>query len=341
MSSQTITRRRFVQFLGAGAAAIAGAPLPVQAQAPTKVRVGYLHVVSVDAQLLLASHLGTWAKEGLEIEMREFTTGVELFQALVGGSLDVLTTGGVLSNFPARGQGKVFLLNDLEFATGQLWVHPDQGINSLKDLKGRKVATTRGTTAHNLLHQSLKSVGMDSTKDVEIVNQRMSDAVTAFIAGAVPAVSLWVPFNVSIKAKSPKAKMLFDASAFPNATIVDGWAARNDFHEKQKDVLKRIIRAWMPANDYLLDKPQEALKVLHQKYYQNLSWEDMEEMHRAARWYRSAEWAQHFRDGSAVKWLNQVTTFNVEVGAIQNPVMADKYFDPSPYLEVAAERGMK
>lgn len=341
MSSRTITRRRFMQYLGAGAAAVAGAPLPVQAQAPTKVRVGYLHVVSVDAQLLLAGHLGAWAKEGLEIEMREFTTGVELFQALVGGSLDVLTTGGVLSNFPARGQGKVFLLNDLEFATGQVWVHPDQGINSLKDLKGRKVATTRGTTAHNLLHQSLKSVGMDSTKDVEIVNQRMSDAVTAFIAGAVPAVSLWVPFNVSIKAKAPKAKMLFDASAFPAATIVDGWAARNDFHEKQKDVLKRIVRAWMPANDYLVDNPQEALKVLHQKYYQNLSWEDMEEMHRAARWYRSAEWAKYYRDGSAAKWLNQVTTFNVEVGAIQNPVMADKYFDPSAYLEVAAERGVK
>ena len=341
MSRQTITRRRFMQYLGAGAAAAAGAPLAARAQSLIKVRVGYLHVVSVDAQLLLANHLGTWAKEGLEIEMREFTTGVELFQALVGGGLDVLTTGGVLSNFPARGQGKVFLLNDLEFATGQLWVHPDQGINSLKDLKGRKVATTRGTTAHNLLHQALKSIGLDSTKDVEIVNQRMSDAVTAFIAGAVPAVSLWVPFNVTIKAKAPKAKMLFDASAFPGATIVDGWAARNDFHDKQRDVIKRIIRAWIPANEYLLEKPQEALKVLHQKYYANLSWEDMEEMHRAAKWYKSAEWAKHFRDGSAVKWLNQVTTFNVEVGAIQNPMMADKYFDPAPFLEVVAERGIK
>jgi hypothetical protein len=36
-----------------------------------------------------------------------------------------------------------------------------------------------------------------------------------------------------------------------------------------------------------------------------------------------------------VKWLNQVTNFNVEVGAMQNPIMADKYFDPSLYLEVA------
>ena len=340
MRKNRISRRQFLAQTGAGSVAVA-APGIVRAAAPIKVRVGYLHVLSVDAQMLLATHLGTWAKGGIEIEPREFTTGIELFQALVGGSLDVLTTGGVLANFPARGQGKVFLFNDLEFATGQIWVYPDQGINALADLKGKKIATTRGTTAHNLLHQALKAAGLDSNKDVQIVNQRMSEAVTSFIAGAVPAVALWVPFNVSVKSKAPKAKMLLDASSYPKAAIVDGWAARNDFYEQQRDVLKRIISAWIPANDYFVSKPEEALAVLHQKFYANLSKEDIAEMHAAARWYSAAEWATHFRDGSAAKWLNQVTDFNVEVGAIQNPIMADKYFDPSIYLEVAESLGRK
>ena len=39
----------------------------------------------------------------------QFTTGLELFQAMVGGSIDMLSTGAVISNFPARGQGKMFL----------------------------------------------------------------------------------------------------------------------------------------------------------------------------------------------------------------------------------------
>lgn len=341
MSMHSITRRRFVIQAGTAAAALAmGAPR-LQAQTRTKVRVGYLRVLSVDAQLWLADHLGTFAKEGIEIEAREFVTGIELFQALIGGSLDVLTTGGVLSNFPARGQGKVFLINDLEWAMGQIWVYPDQGINSLKDLKGKKVATTRGTTAHNILHQALKSVGLDSNKDVEIINQRMSEAVTSFIAGAVPAVACWIPFNLSIKSKAPKAKLLASAADHPSATIVDGWAARNDFYEKNKDVLKRFIRAWIPANDFLVAKPQESLKILHQNRYSNLAWEDMEEMYRVIKLYSSAEWVGHYRDGSVAKWLNQVTNFNVEVGAIQNPIMAEKYFDPSLYLEVAASMGIK
>jgi NitT/TauT family transport system substrate-binding protein len=341
MSMHSATRRRFLTRVGTAAAALAMGASPLHAQTRTKLRVGYLRVLSVDAHLWIADHLGTLTKEGLEIEAREFVTGIELFQALIGGSLDVLTTGGVLSSFPARGQGKVFLVNDLEWAVGQIWVYPEQGIKSLKDLKGMKVATTRGTTAHDLLHQALKSVGLDSNRDVEIINQRMSEAVTSFIAGAVPVVACWVPFNVSIKAKAPKAKLLTDAGPFPSATIVDGWAARNDFYEKNKDVLKRFIRAWIPANDFLVAKPRESLKFLHQNRYSNLAWEDVEEMHRVIKLYRSAEWVGLYRDGSVAKWLNQVTNFNVEVGAIQNPIMAETYFDPSLYLEVAASMGIK
>jgi NitT/TauT family transport system substrate-binding protein len=334
MKVSSMNRRHFLSSIGGGAAALACGTNIVGAETPDTVRVGYLHVLSVDAHLWLGTHLGTWERENLRIEPREFTTGIELFQALVGGGLDVLTTGGVLSNFPARGQGKVFLINDLEFATGQIWAHPDQGIHDLKDLKGRQIATTRGTTAHDLLHQALKSVGLDSTKDVEIVNQRLSDAVTAFVAGAVPAVSLWVPFDAAIKAKAPTAKMLVDASAFPSATIVDGWAARNDFHETQKAVLKRFIRAWIPANDMVNSDPQQALQILKSKYYSKISGADVEEMYKVTKWYPTKEWARYYRDGSVAKWLNQVTNFNVDVGAIQNPIMAEQYFDPSLYLDV-------
>ena len=115
-----LTRRTFTT---AFAAAIAGSPAILRAQT-RKLRIGYLHVLSVDAHMWLGQHLGTWKKEGLDVELREFNTGVELFQAMIGGSIDVLTTGGVLSNFPARGQGKVFLVNDIEWATGQIWVNP-------------------------------------------------------------------------------------------------------------------------------------------------------------------------------------------------------------------------
>jgi hypothetical protein len=96
----------------------------------------------------------------------QFTTGLELFQAMIGGSLDVLSTGAVVSNFPARGQGKVFLINNVEYATAQLWVR-DDAIKTLADLKGQQISTTTGTTAHVFLDNALRSAKLDPAKDVQ------------------------------------------------------------------------------------------------------------------------------------------------------------------------------
>jgi NitT/TauT family transport system substrate-binding protein len=330
-------RRSFVRQMGLGTAALALAPRAGRAQAMTKVRVGYLHTLAVDGQIWLADHLGTWKKEGLDMEYREFTTGIELFQALISNSIDVLATGAVISNFPARGQGKAFLINNIEWATAQLWVQP--GIAGIKDLKGKKISTTRGTTAHVFLHRALKSAGLDSTKDVEIVNQRMSEAVTSFIAGAVPAVALWVPFNIAVKSKVPTARMLVDASAYyPEAAIIGGWAARNEVYDTNKELLKKIIRGWVPANEFLVKKSEEAIPLLQRTRYQNVPIDDLWAQYRAEKVFAADEWVKLYRDGTVAKWLNQVTAFNVEVGAFANPVPAEKYFDASLYLEVMAGR---
>jgi NitT/TauT family transport system substrate-binding protein len=303
MQTRSPNRRDFLSTAGGGAVALVCGTKMVSAQAPDTVRVGYLHVLSVDAHLWLGTHLGTWERENLRIEPREFTTGIELFQALVGGSLDVLTTGGVLSNFPARGQGKVFLINDLEYATGQIWAHPGQGIHTLMDLKGRQVATTRGTTAHDRRRGSGR-----------------------FAMGTVQ----WSGQG-KISGRQDAGRCLGISERHDRR---DGWAARNDFYENKKAVLKRFIRAWIPANDLINNDPKQALQILQSKYYPKISSSEVEEMYRVTRWYPTKEWAQYYRDGSVAKWLNQVTNFNVEVRAIQNPIMAEQYFDPGLYLDV-------
>ena len=326
-------RRTFIE-IAAAAAVTAMQPSLAFAQA-SKVKVGYLHTLAVDGQLWLADAMGLWKKEGLDMEFIKFQTGLEMFQAMSGGSIDVLSTGAVMSNFPARGQGKVFLVNDVEFATAQLWVHPDMGINSIADLKGKKISTTAGTTAHVFLDNALRANGVDPKKDVQIVNQRMQDAVTAFISKAVPAIALWVPFNISVRNRVPTAKKLVDASAYyPKAAIVGGWAARNDYYDKNKDVLTRIIRAWTAANDYMISQPEAALELLQKKYYPDVPLPDIKEQYAAQKMFTSKEWAKLYADGTATKWMQQVTDFFVDFANIPNAVPASQYFDSKLYLNV-------
>ena len=199
----TMTLRRRTLLQAGAAASLGGIAAVAVAQPRTKLRVGYLHTPAVDGQIWLGQQSGVWTKRGLDLELIQFTTGLELFQAMIGGSLDVLSTGAVVSNFPARGQGKVFLLNNIEYATAQLWVR-DDAIKSIADLKGKQISTTTGTTAHVFLDRALRAAKLDPAKDVQIVNQRMAEAVTSFVSGAVPAVALWVPFDSDGEAEGPE-----------------------------------------------------------------------------------------------------------------------------------------
>src|SRR5262245_30519070 len=170
--------------------------------------------------------------------------------------------------------------------------------------------------------------------DIELLNQRMPDAVTSFISGAVPAVALWVPFNITVRDKVPGAKKLVDASAYyPQATIMSGWATTEDFHTKQRDVLIRVIKAWNEGNDMLTGKTDEALTILQEKHYQQVPLKDLKEQFGAQKVFPAAEWRKLFADGTVTKWLQQVTDFFVATGNIQNAVPASKYFDPALFLE--------
>ncbi|KAB2920880.1 MAG: transporter substrate-binding domain-containing protein [Hyphomicrobiaceae bacterium] len=327
-----MNRRTFLKTTGA-AAGVAALGAPAIAQGATKIRIGYLHTLAVDGQMWLADHLGAFAKNGLEPEFKLFQTGLEIFQAMIGGSLDVLSTGAVISNFPARGQGKMFLANAVEFATAQLWVREDQGIKTIADLKGKRIATTAGTTAHVFLDTALKANGV-SPKDVELLNQRMPDAVTSFISGAVPAVALWVPFNITVRDKVPGAKKLIDASAFyPKAAIMSGWATTADYHAKNRDVLVRVVKAWSAGNEYLVGKTDEALETLQKKHYPQVPLADFKEQFKAEKAFPVAEWRKLYADGTVTKWLQQVTDFFAATGNIPNPIPAATYFDPSVFLD--------
>lgn len=325
-----IQRRQLIR--AAAAASVAATGFPAFAQARTKVTVGYLHTPAVDGHIFLGQQNGYFAKQGLDLDLKQFTTGLELFQAMIGGSLDMLATGAVLSNFPARGQGKAFLMNNIEYATAQLWVRDD--IKSLADLKGKQISTTTGTTAHVFLDRALRSARLDPGRDVQIVNQRMTEAVTSFVSGAVPAVALWVPFDTTVRQKMPKARKISDASAFfPQAAIMGGWAARNDYYDKNRPVISKVIAAWAEANALITGKPDEAAEQLQKSQYKEVALPDFKEQFKASKYYTNAEWRQRYQDGTVTKWLQQVTDFFVSNANIQGALKADQYFDPKPFLE--------
>ncbi|KJC48470.1 ABC transporter substrate-binding protein [Bradyrhizobium sp. LTSP849] len=335
MSVHNFSRRQLLR-QGTAVAATSVFSAPGIAQARTKIRLGYLHVVAVDGHLWTGLDRGSFDREGIDFELHEFNTGPEIFEAMARGELDVLSAGGVISNYLALGRGRGFLINDIEVATAQLWVRPALGVSKLADLRGKRIATTMKTTAHIFLDRALRANNINPS-EVEIVDSSMSAAVKAFIAGEVPAVALWVPFNMAVREALPDAIKLVDASAFyPQSAVLGGWVARTDYFAGNREVLSRIIRAWTDANDYMVRSPTAAAEALQRSYYQQSRPADIAEAFKAQKLYSSREWKRLYSDGTVVKWLQQVSDFFMADAGITKALHASDYFDTQLYLTTVA-----
>ena len=64
---------------------------------------------------------------------------------------------------------------------------------------------------------------------------------------------------------------------------------------------------------------------------------ELQEHYDGIHWRSAKEWVREFRDGEVAKLLNQVTAFNVAVGAFSDPLPAETYFDPSLLEDVLAQ----
>ena len=308
--------------------------LAAPALAVDKIKVGYLHTLAVDGQFWIGVHKGYFKDQGLEIEPIQFTSGIPLMQALSGGSVDLAIMGAVISNFPSRGVGKVFLINDIEYNTAMLFARPEAGIKSIKDLKGKKIATVKGTTAHVFLHTALKTNGLNSTQDVDIVSMDMAGAVAAFISNAVPVVCTWAPFHVQIRQKVPGAILLSSAKDFyPSSAIIGGWVATNKFYAERKDLLEKIVVAWVKSNDELVNHSAASIKFIHEKAYSNIPFSDIQASWEAQKCATSQDWVKMYKDGTVAKWIGQVERVFVEIGSIGDWVDPKEFFDPNIYLK--------
>ncbi len=301
----------------------------------TEVKVGYLHTIAVDDKLWLGQTEGQWADAGLDLKTTQFDTGIELSQALVGGSIDVAIMGGVTSNFPAQGQGKIFMLNSRETATARLLVQGDSGIKSVADLKGKKIITTTGTTADIYLHRALEKAGL-TRKDVTVVNAKMPDAVQAFIGGSVPAVALWVPFDLRVNEADKGAKEIDNAGNYADAGVGDGWIANNDWYDGNKDTIKKIIGAWLKVNESYRNDPEGSLKKVHEIAYKDAAeLSDLQYQVGFQKDYTNDEWLKAYEDGDVLTWVGDAEKAFVELGGVPAYVEPKEFFDTSLFIEVA------
>ena len=115
--------------------------------------------------------------------------------------------------------------------------------------------------------------------------------------------------------------------------------ASNSFYEQRKDVLKKIIAAWAKSNDELLAKPEESLKLIHEKAYSNIPYSDIQTSWCGREVRDLAELGQAVR-GRDRRQVDRPGRAGVRGKSVRigNWVDPKEFFDPKLYLEVVKKK---
>ncbi|MFV0333187.1 MAG: aliphatic sulfonate ABC transporter substrate-binding protein [Tropicimonas sp.] len=321
-----LTKRGMLKALG-GAALAAVAGTAALAADVDKIRMGYIADYFGTSMVAIATEQDLWAKHGLEAELKVFTNGPIQVQALGAGSLDFAYIGPGALWLPASGQAKVIAVNALGY-TDRVIAQP--GIESIADLKGKKVGVPEGTSGDMLLRLALKREGM-SLDDIEVIKMDPSTIVTAFASGQVDAAGIWYPFVEVIRGRIPDMKELssnedfFPDVAFPSSFIVSDAMAGNEA------VIRKVNAVIKEALDFRRDNTDAAVEITAK--FLKVPAEPLAKEAVLAKLPSSAELEQLTRDGNVDAWFDTLAGLYADFGRIENPLPASEFYLGHLYAE--------
>lgn len=202
---------------------------------------------------------GYLAEEGIEVNLVEFQDGPTIIAAMESGNIDVGYIGQGAHKLCINGQATIFALSHISNGDA---VIGGEGVSSIEDLAGKKVAYSSGTSSEDILQNTLAKAGL-TMDDIEAVDMDASAIVTAALSGTVDAVATWSPNSLKILEELPGATKLTDNLTFADQTVsLASWIALPDFAQENRDVLVKFTRALFKAMDYAANDHQEETSEL-------------------------------------------------------------------------------
>jgi sulfonate transport system substrate-binding protein len=175
---------------------------------------------------------------GIEIKWIDFQFGPPLLEAINVGSVDFGFVGDSPPIFAQAGGARIRYVAAVKSDgnTQAIIVAQDSPIKTLADLKGRRIAFGKGSSAHNLLVAALEKAGLPWS-DITPAPLAPADATAAFVKGSVDAWSIWDPYLALAELKENARVIAFDKDVHkPNAFYIAG----SDFVEKYPSLVARL-----------------------------------------------------------------------------------------------------
>ena len=252
--------RRFVGLLplvALSAALFLGCP-----RKPAEVRVGYLPITG-DVPFFVAMEKGYFSHEGVTVKATPFREAKEAMDALIAGQVDVLAPVsltpifGVEQNQPGTLRMALPGGETEGHVVSHVLVKLESPINSVDDLKGKRIGTFVGGAQKMWLELFLKRVNIDPAKDVTIIQVSPDLLVPSLLSGQYDALYATEPYTSMAVAKglakvlveNPRSKYIIDPFVSGASLVFTSkfWTAQPRTAKKAYSAMKKGIE-FLEAN---------------------------------------------------------------------------------------------
>lgn len=298
------------------------APEATAASAPKEVRIGFQ--VIPNAELLVkAQGLAEKKFPNTKVTWLQFDSGRDVNTAIAANGIDLGLAGsvpvavGLTSKLPYQ----VYFLHDIIGDAESLAVRKDSGIQSLKDVVGKKIAVPFGSTSHFSLLSGLKTEGIDPAK-VTILDLQPPDIFAAWQRKDIDGAFVWNPVLGKIIADGGKVVVTAQQLAEKGIVTSDVGIVRKAFADENPGFLKDYVAVLDEAINLYRTKPEDAAKAIAPLLGQDEK-ESLVEMKQLV-WLTSTEQKASTYLGSSdadsdfAKVLKQTADFLVEQKTITN-----------------------
>jgi NitT/TauT family transport system substrate-binding protein len=287
----------------------------------------------------VAEDQGIFKANNVPVDLKWFDGYLESISTLTAGQIDAnsQTLGDTVSSVAGGADQVIVLVNDN--STGNDKVIVRNGINSVADLKGKKVAAEEGTVDHFLLLQGLKKAGL-SAQDIQFVPLETGKAASAFVGGQVDAVAVFAPFTTQAL-KRAGSKELFSSKEFPGA-ISDHLVFSRKFLDAHPDKVQAMVNAWFATLDYMKANQNKSYDIMAKRA--GVKTDEYKQYADGTRIFTVEENLKAFQPGNDMSSLQfaaqEMTKFLTQAGLAKKQPDLSKLFDDR-FVKAYAEKSKK
>lgn len=210
-------------------------------------------VLKSDAQLLSKEFPNT------KVEWKEFPAGPQMLEALSVGSIDLGSVGNTPPIFAQAANKHIVYVGyeNVHPKWQSVLVPKDSPIQSIEDLKGKKIAVQKGSSAHDLLGRVLQKAHL-TWSDIQPIWLAPADARAALDKKSIDAWAIWEPFLSAAEVEG-QARSIVDGTTFEST--YNFLISRPDFVKNHPSEVKKYIQSSNNAAQWIVDHPSETLSL--------------------------------------------------------------------------------